>query len=423
MKRIFFYLIVSLFISTSHSFAQCLTNGTFANACGLTTTIDGLCPTWTTACGNGWIRSNGTPQMNPYTYTVADGTFTSYYAYMYSMITSSGSGDTSGEGMFTPYYFQMNTYYDVKVDFTTYVNAGEPTAPANGHGYVYFDAANGLTQYTLGSTCDSQVPNGMPTQVIGTYQGLTPTPIIAGGIYQASFTFKPILPYTQFWVYPYADGVEQYNLNVYRVQICPSCTAIADYPVGVLPLLMAGATVTIGGGPTGSLAEPQPSLATTVTASQYIKFEPGFSAHPTGNGSLVASIVPCGQNGSSLATLDNFDSLAIVSSNPPIPDATGIKPSQAGQAAIPVSSDSLSGSKLQIYPTVSSGAFTLTGSPADLNNANIIVVDESGRTVYSMHNAAGATIPLDLGNLANGLYFVQIRQQNKVTTQKIIINK
>jgi hypothetical protein len=139
---------------------------------------------------------------------------------------------------------------------------------------------------------------------------------------------------------------------------------------------------------------------------------------------LTASIVPCGTNGATIIPDDYFDSLAIVSANQPGFDSTAISNQlRAGQAAIPASSDSLSGSNLQIYPTVSSGSVTITGSTANLANAAIVVFDESGRTVYSTYNAAGTTIPLDLGNLVNGLYFVQVRQPAKVTTQKIIIIK
>jgi hypothetical protein len=78
---------------------------------------------------------------------------------------------------------------------------------------------------------------------------------------------------------------------------------------------------------------------------------------------------------------------------------------------------------LLVYPTVSTGAINITGSATDLSNANILVFDETGRTVFSLHNEANTTLYLDLGNLANGLYFMQIRQATKTTTQKIIINK
>lgn len=78
---------------------------------------------------------------------------------------------------------------------------------------------------------------------------------------------------------------------------------------------------------------------------------------------------------------------------------------------------------LVVYPTVNKGSVTVTGSAASLAKANIIVFDATGRTVYSLYNEAGTTLYLALGNLADGLYFLQIRQASKVTTQKIIIMK
>jgi Secretion system C-terminal sorting domain len=78
---------------------------------------------------------------------------------------------------------------------------------------------------------------------------------------------------------------------------------------------------------------------------------------------------------------------------------------------------------LLIFPSVSTGAVNITGSAADLANANILVFDEAGRIVYSLHNEASTTLLLDLGHLASGFYFLQIRQAAKTTTQKIIISK
>jgi hypothetical protein len=423
MKKFIFYLILLLGITGDYSFGQCLTNGNLANACSSVIYYGGVCPTWTNACGNGWVRSHGTPQILQYTGSSSAGSFTEYYAYLESFIQN---GDTAGDGMYTPFAFQQNTWYDVKIDFNTQLPAGVTPTTQQGYGWVLCYAASGLTQHTL-DNCYEAVPEGggVITQEIGNYLGLTPTPIVPGGINATTFTFKAALPYTQFWIYPYSSSYYRYNMELYRVEICPSCTAIADYPDGVLPTVMGGATVTIGGGPTGSEAiQVLPSLMTTVTASQAIYLKPGFKASSTGSGGFTASIVPCGTNGSTIIPEDYFDSLAVVSANPPGFDSTAISNGlQAGQAALPAWPDSLSGSKLQIYPTVSSGVFTITGTPANLGNAIIIVADESGRIVYNMYNSTNTTISLDLGSLASGLYFVQIRQSTKAATMKIIINK
>jgi hypothetical protein len=425
MKLFIFFLGFILSISAEYSFGQCLTNGNFSGACTSTITlVGGTCPTWTDACGLGWVRSNGSPQMQPYSGSTPDGTYSSFYAYMYSFKTGNGSSDTIGEGMFTPFTFSANTWYDVKIDFVTYLNAGVTPLTLNGYGYLMCYAANGLTQHTL-DYCEDAVPRGggIAIQSIGAYSGLTPPPVVANGVNSQGFTFQANASFSQFWIYPYATSTEQYNVNLYRVQICPSCTATANYPTGSLPITVAGATVTIGGGPSGTTAEPNPASNTTITASQAIYLKPGFEASAIRTGSTIAKIVPCGGTGTMVTSVDNFDSTSIVSADPPEPDTIAVTHNALnGQTTGFTGTDSSAG-KLMVFPTVSSGVFTITGSPANLGNSNIIVVDQSGRIVYNTFNAAGTTLSLDLGNLANGLYFLLIRQPTKTTTQKIIISK
>jgi hypothetical protein len=427
MKPFILFLGFILSISTDYSFGQCLTNGNFSGACTSTITLGGgTCPTWTNACGLGWVRSNGTPQMQPYSGSTPDGSYSSFYAYMYSYIgTTFFTGDTVGEGMFTPFTFSQNTWYDVKIDFVTYLNAGVTPLTLNGYGYLMCYAANGLTQHTL-DYCEDAVPRGggIAIQPIGSYSGLTPPPVVPGGVNSQSFTFQANTSFSQFWIYPYGTSTEQYNVNLYRVQICPSCTATANYPTGSLPITVAGATVTIGGGPSGTTAEPNPASNTTITASQAIYLKPGFEASAIGTGSTIAKIVPCGGTGTLVTSVDDFDSTSIVSADPPEPDTIAITRNAInGQVTGLTGTDSSAGGRLSVFPTVSSGAFTITGSPANLGNSNIIVLDQSGRILYRMYNTAATTIPIDLSSLSGGLYYIQIRQAGKMATLKIIISK
>ena len=80
---------------------------------------------------------------------------------------------------------------------------------------------------------------------------------------------------------------------------------------------------------------------------------------------------------------------------------------------------------LLVYPTITTGQVTITGSNADLANAAIIVTDESGRSVYRMYNRGATTtfVNLNLGNLGNGLYFVRVATVSKLKVQKIILLK
>ena len=77
-----------------------------------------------------------------------------------------------------------------------------------------------------------------------------------------------------------------------------------------------------------------------------------------------------------------------------------------------------------VYPTVSTGVFTVTGSSTNLANADMLVVDEAGRTVYHLHNGGATTVNLYLNNLENGLYFLRVNNGTGfIKIQKIIIMK
>jgi hypothetical protein len=189
-------------------------------------------------------------------------------------------------------------------------------------------------------------------------------------------------------------------------QACPRDSVIFDastLPGGVLPTgETLGRQISVGSRTSGYISASATGTTQLIAAapsdslsSAIIVFSDNFEANIT-TGLFTASIQTCGDTGVSIVG----DPLAKLSPAP-----------------LPASS------QLLVYPTVGRGSVTITGSAANLANAAIVVFDESGRTVYSMYNVAGTTISLDLGNLVNGLYFVQIRQQSKVTTQKIIVMK
>lgn len=84
----------------------------------------------------------------------------------------------------------------------------------------------------------------------------------------------------------------------------------------------------------------------------------------------------------------------------------------------------LSRNSFLVYPTVSTGMVTVTGSQVDLGNADMLVVDQEGRIVYHLHNNGATTVNLYLGNLSNGLYFLRVNNGNGfIRTQKIIIGR
>jgi len=79
--------------------------------------------------------------------------------------------------------------------------------------------------------------------------------------------------------------------------------------------------------------------------------------------------------------------------------------------------------RTQIYPAISNGHVGITGSPADLANSNMTVTNMSGQPVYRLHNDKATTLNLDVTKFVNGMYFLQITNGSRITTQKIIIQK
>jgi Secretion system C-terminal sorting domain len=371
------------------SSGQCLTNGDFTSS----NFASCVSPVEIFECGtfnecNNWYRLQGTPQIVNYDIQSNGNTVVQYYAYMWA-------GANVGEGMFTPYTFQANHSYDVKVIFTAY----------DGPGTFTVDAANGLTTPSAIDCNGDAPPSSADAANIGIYSGPNGNMLS----YQASFTAGK--NYSQLWIYPSAPGIgiNEYEMQIYDVYACPSCTALLTYSSGTLPTgESAAGTIRAGGSGTVSNAA---GLATTFSAAKEIDLLPSFQASAASGATFVAQIVPCAN------TIPADIPNNLFNANPP-PRINPDKQSPAVPQDQPVSTG------LQIYPTISPGTFTITGASADLANAYILVTDESGRSVYRLYNGAGnTTVKLNLSPLGSGLYFVQINNGSKTTTQKIIIQK
>jgi hypothetical protein len=415
-----FLTLLTLASGDGYGQAHCLPNGDFSTACGNETSA----ATWTDACGDGWIRSHGTPEMMPYQNPLPDGPPTLYAAYMWSRFVDAnnapgGLAGVYGEGMFTslPITLLPHHAYDLRIIYNTYITNNDPTG---------------------GGTVNAIVTTGLSQSVVNGSGNLLPTPSPQETAYSQSIqfsqtnqrwdqtqTFIADYPYNQLWIYPYSTTLTstppvQFNLSVMYVDICPSCSGTIIYNTGTVPTnesaagtILAGSSEGSGG---GGLVSNDPSQTTTFTATSQIVLGQDFQATATG-GSFVAKIVACDNSKTVDKSPNRYDSIMP-------PGRTGL--AELTRAVFYISPDSATGSqvvKLQVYPTVSSGRFTITGSAADLGNANISVTDESGQPVYRLYNTAATTVNLDLGKLGNGLYFLQVRNSKGTTTQKIIIRK
>jgi hypothetical protein len=77
---------------------------------------------------------------------------------------------------------------------------------------------------------------------------------------------------------------------------------------------------------------------------------------------------------------------------------------------------------LAIYPTVTRGPVNISMDNTILKQAEIIVTDNSGRMVTRSVSNGKKIVTLNLARLPNGLYFVQVKQGEKIITRKVIIS-
>jgi hypothetical protein len=381
--------------------AQCLTNNNFlGESCPVVNSPDG-CPTWNGSCV-GWTKSHGTPD-------IIQVQLGNYKLSSYNIVFMWGAA-TQGEGMFTSYTFQAGSTYDVRLDFSS-------TCTTTGHVNIY--AMNGLTEHAL-TGCGNGYPSPSGGQLIGQYTGNT-----NGAITDVTYTFTANNNYDQLWIFPDGAGSEgpsEYMMTFFDVYACPSCSNLIIYNTGTVPT----STTTAGNFEVGSSAGSGGSgtvvnasgQSTVLIARQQIQLLQNFTATPSGTGSFIAEISPCDPANTVQGESYAIDSATIV--DPPQPESAKTGTAIIGHGA--AFSDP-SAVKLQIYPTISNGAFTISGSAADLENANIVVADESGQPVYRLHNGTATTLNLNLGNLGSGIYFLQISNQSGSYIQKIIVTR
>jgi hypothetical protein len=74
---------------------------------------------------------------------------------------------------------------------------------------------------------------------------------------------------------------------------------------------------------------------------------------------------------------------------------------------------------VEVYPRISNGNFTIS----NCNKAFVQVFNTTGKIMKSIETNVVGTIQLDLADLNNGLYIVQINQNGKRSAKKIVIKK
>lgn len=339
-------------------------------------TTPAVCSTFNVACSN-WLRSHGTPD-------ASSGAFVELVSKLKT------DGTLINEGIYTANSFIAGNNYDIYMTYNFY-----GISPVTATGSVNVYAASGVSSQPIVG-CQDPIPTGPSKFPI--YTKTVTNQNISENIDLQVAMHVP--GYGQVWIYP-TNVSQQVNLDLFSISVCPSCFAVTSYTSGVLPVQVNGKDITI--------SIPAQHVNTLVEVTDAIYLNQGFSATSTGGVTFTAEISPtCAYSeiieSAQKTKLDsgntadlNFQSLEYPTNS----TATG----------------------LVIYPTVSKGNFTVSGSTENMADAAVIVLDATGRVIYRTYNSSATTLQIDLNNVSNGLYFVQIRKNASVTTHKIIVKR
>ena len=81
---------------------------------------------------------------------------------------------------------------------------------------------------------------------------------------------------------------------------------------------------------------------------------------------------------------------------------------------------------LEIYPNPNDGLFNLQFSSSDLSEADLYITDVAGRVIFrkTINDFDGYyNRMIDISREANGLYFLNVVQNEEVLTKKIVLHK
>lgn len=409
------------------------------------TTADG-CTSWTGTL-NGWTVSHGAP-------IVVDNGFVSGYTPLYkdsACLLSYGvhmvheyGGNTdypdfnggSGIWITIPNHFLVGTTYAIRVVYYFRV----PFYPENTlqeQGWLHLNAVQ------VGPTGDvASCREVIPTAIGSTSIEAIPLPTSGenGQGYDELIYYTPTEQSNVLWIYPEGydyrpgqnDANPQVDIYISNVLVCPACPYGTDYfNSGTLPLsantgaIYAGTSTVDEGSGTGTISN-QTSQVSTWTVTNSIELDPGFIGTVSGSGSLTLNISGC-TNSAQEARPDYNDSTNLVAGTGPPVIQTLAEAPPLEERSISMLTDSVANpttavpSNLTVYPTVNNGSFTISGSAADLSNATILIMDQTGQTLYKSYNESAMSIPVNLNSLSAGVYFVEIVQSGKTTTKKIIV--
>jgi hypothetical protein len=78
--------------------------------------------------------------------------------------------------------------------------------------------------------------------------------------------------------------------------------------------------------------------------------------------------------------------------------------------------------QINLYPNPAQNSITLRFNSSEIINANVTIMDISGRTIL-MKKVDQPESQISVNGLANGVYFVKIEQNGSTKINKLIINR
>lgn len=91
-------------------------------------------------------------------------------------------------------------------------------------------------------------------------------------------------------------------------------------------------------------------------------------------------------------------------------------------SAVNIEKSASQNEKLRIYPNPSDGIFTLEINKTESNKISVEILDITGKLVYRNDYPVMGTLKetIDLQNLNKGMYFLRVKEGEKISTVKIV---
>jgi photosystem II stability/assembly factor-like uncharacterized protein len=161
-------------------------------------------------------------------------------------------------------------------------------------------------------------------------------------------------------------------------------------------------TITVAG--SGTTVDFESGSTVDLIAGQSITFLPGFYAH----------------NGSQMNAWITIDGTFCDGSPSPIVAQHETKSIEKNNNTTPDKPD-LYEKSVKVYPNPNNGKFTV--ELENFENAIITIYSISGTRILQSQVHASEKLPINLPNLKNGIYFLQVTENNKMYTRKFIVNE